>query len=42
MTTREVFVQGISEIHDGLGTCLYRKLKHRRSGDEVRPGWRVN
>jgi hypothetical protein len=23
-------------------TCVYRKLKHGRSGDEVRPGWRVN
>src|SRR5258705_8206784 len=22
--------------------CVYRKLKHGRSGDEVRPGWRVN
>jgi len=21
--------------------CVYRKLKHGRSGDEVRPGWRV-
>ena len=24
------------------GGCVYRKLKHGRSGDEVRPGWRVN
>ena len=23
-------------------TCVYRKLKLGRSGDEVRPGWRVN
>jgi hypothetical protein len=23
-------------------TCLYRKLKHGHSSDEVRPGWRVN
>ena len=23
-------------------TCVYRKLKHGRSGDEVRPGWRVH
>jgi hypothetical protein len=23
-------------------SCVYRKLKHGRSGDEVRPGWRVN
>ena len=22
--------------------CVYRKLKHGRSGDEVHPGWRVN
>ena len=22
--------------------CVYRKLKHGRSGDEVRPGWRLN
>jgi hypothetical protein len=22
--------------------CLYRKLKHGHSSDEVRPGWRVN
>ena len=22
--------------------CVYRTLKHGRSGDEVRPGWRVN
>ena len=22
--------------------CVYRKLKPERSGDEVRPGWRVN
>jgi hypothetical protein len=21
-------------------TCVYRQLKHGRSGDEVRPGWR--
>ena len=25
-----------------LRTCVYRKLKLGRSGDEVRPGWRVN
>ena len=24
------------------GGCVYRKLKHGRSGDEVRPGRRVN
>jgi hypothetical protein len=24
-----------------LFTCQYRKLKHGRSGGEVRPGWRV-
>jgi hypothetical protein len=23
-------------------TCVYRQLKRGRSGDEVRPGWRVN
>jgi len=23
-------------------TCVYRQLKLGRSGDEVRPGWRVN
>jgi hypothetical protein len=22
--------------------CVYRQLKRGRSGDEVRPGWRVN
>jgi hypothetical protein len=22
--------------------CVYRKLKLGRSGDEVRPGWRMN
>ncbi|SIO52189.1 Resolvase, N terminal domain [Bradyrhizobium erythrophlei] len=26
----------------GMKGCVYRKLKHGRSGDEVRPGWRVN
>jgi hypothetical protein len=25
-----------------FGWCVYRKLKLGRSGDEVRPGWRVN
>ena len=25
-----------------LGTCVYRKSKHGRSGGEVRPRWRVN
>jgi hypothetical protein len=28
-------------IWDGQ-RCVYRKLKHGRSGDEVRQGWRVN
>jgi hypothetical protein len=27
--------------HQPLG-CVYRKPKHERIGDEVRPGWRVN
>jgi hypothetical protein len=22
--------------------CVYRQLRRERSGDEVRPGWRVN
>jgi hypothetical protein len=26
----------------GIGNCVYRQLKRGRSGDEVRPGWRVN
>jgi hypothetical protein len=26
----------------GIQTCVYRKLKHGCSGDEVRPGRRVN
>jgi hypothetical protein len=25
-----------------FAVCVYRKLKLGRSGDEVRPGWRVN
>jgi hypothetical protein len=25
-----------------LGACVYRNLKLDLSGDEVRPGWRVN
>jgi len=25
-----------------IRSCVYLKLKHGRSGDEVRPGWRVN
>jgi hypothetical protein len=30
----------VSDIQEA--DCVYRKLKHGRSGDEVRPGWRVN
>jgi hypothetical protein len=25
-----------------FSACVYRQLKRGRSGDEVRPGWRVN
>ena len=38
----------VAELEESLGTrllsrtCVYRKLKHGRSGDEVRPGRRVN
>ena len=40
----------IVHLHGRLGylpwqtddTCVYRKLKHGRSGGEVRPGWCVN
>jgi hypothetical protein len=44
-------VQGVPELagaqraknaRSATRTCVYRKLKHGRSGDEVRPGWRVN
>ena len=35
--------ESISELcrREGIA-CIYRKPKHGRSGDEVRPGWRVN
>ena len=32
------------DLRDAMmtGYCVYRQLKRGRSGDEVRPGWRVN
>jgi len=32
----------LASLEQELAGCVYRKLKHGRSGDEVRPGWRVN
>jgi hypothetical protein len=34
---------GAALFHRDQGNaCVYRQLKRGRSGDEVRPGWRVN
>ena len=32
----------VHSVGEDAYPCVYRKLKHGRSGDEVRPGWRVN
>jgi uncharacterized protein YdeI (BOF family) len=38
----EVSLRQALKIADSLHPCVYRKLKHGRSGDEVHPGWCVN
>jgi hypothetical protein len=42
ITIGEVRAAGVRGVLIYYASCVYRQLKRGRSGDEVRPRWRVN